>query len=182
PGIYCLESVGSLERLRRLGAPVLVTVEMADAPRHLLLIAIEDEVLTFAATSGLSLVSRAAFEQRWLGEFRAVWRIPDRLPARLALGARGASVDWLEHALAAADIAPDATHAAGVYDAALADAVRTLQRRFGLREDGVVGRETQWVLASRLASAGGAFADLPTRFDLSDLPPRPLDSQPLRSP
>ncbi len=178
PDIYCLESVGSLERLRRLGAPVLVTVEIADAPQHLLLIAIEDEVLTFAAASGLDFVSRDAFGQRWLGEFRAVWRTPDGLPATLAQGARGASVEWLERALAAARISLPPEHVAGRYDAALAIAVRSLQRRFGLREDGIVGRETQWILASQLASAEGEFAELSKPLRLSAPPPRPLDSAP----
>ncbi len=178
-GMYCLEGVGSLERLRRLGAPVLTTVEFDGAQRQLLLVAIDDDALTFAASHGVRAVARDAFEQRWLGQFRAAWRVPGDLPPTLAQGAKGASVEWLERALVAARIPVDSMHRAGRYDVALVDAVRNLQRRFGLLEDGIVGRETQWILASRLAAADGDFAEPLPR--LSAPPPRPLDSQPSRA-
>ncbi len=176
PSMHCLEGVGSLEKLRRLGAPVLTTVEIDGAPRRLLLVAVEDDVLSFAARDGVRQVARAAFEERWLGEFRALWSTPPELPDTLAFGAQGSIVDWVERALAAADAPLDATHVAGRYDAATVAAVRGVQRRFGLREDGIVGRETQWILASRLASAERQFAEEGRGPPVSPRPP--LDSQP----
>jgi len=102
---------------------------------------------------------------------------PSDLPATLGLGARGAGVEWLERVLGAIGVPIDQAHLPGRYDAGLVDAVRTAQRRFGLREDGIAGRETQWVLAGRAAAAAAAQPTGPAQRELA-LPPRPLNSVP----
>ncbi len=100
---------------------------------------------------------------------------PSGLPVTLGPGASGAGVEWLERALAAAGVQIPPAHVAGRYDAALAVAVRDAQRRFGLREDGIAGRETQWVLAGRAAAATQLPG--PAGQELAP-PPRPLNSPP----
>ena len=130
-----------------------------------------------AAASGLRVPRRAPATDVRGPDSSIHWYFPPELPATLAQGAQGASVEWLERALAAVRVPIDPAHVAGRYDASLMAAVRMAQRQFGLREDGVAGRETQWVLASRAAAAAAKIALPQTAGELAS-PSGPLDSAP----
>jgi general secretion pathway protein A len=89
----------------------------------------------------------ASLPALWNGEFIALWRAPPELPPTLARGATGTGVAWVMDRLHAFDNGPVAA-AAPIFDAALEQRVRALQVAYGIRDDGIVGPETQFALSA----------------------------------
>jgi general secretion pathway protein A len=86
-------------------------------------------------------------ESRWRGAFLVLWKLPPSAPRRLAPGARGPEVVWLQTRLAAIEGTDAAADSSGAYDERLAERVRRFQRAHSIAADGIVGEVTLLHLA-----------------------------------
>jgi general secretion pathway protein A len=148
-GLSCLRGGGNLARLEAIDRPVLLALRDGERALLALLVGLDGTRVALDLGPRTVVVPRAELEAHWLGEYLAVWRMPLDLDDSIRRGAIGAPVDWLQRQLAAFDrlVVPGA--GPPVYDAALEARVRRMQSQFGLLPDGIVGPETQLVLASR---------------------------------
>jgi general secretion pathway protein A len=163
-GFSVLALVGSdLDALRRIDRPALLTLSALDgAARPLLLERLEGDAawLRGLGAGGATRVPLGELSESWDRNAYVAWRNSASLPDRMALGARGESVIWLQQALVQLGYLSGA--ATGEFDAATASAVRAFQRASALTPDGTVGPFTQLMLyraldgptaAPRLATA-----------------------------
>ena len=98
-------------------------------------------------------LSKTRLSEIWNGDFIAIWRQPEQVPATLRVGDAGPGVAWVKIQVARMDgaKAPDAGPA--YFDAALEERIRKLQLAYGIHPDGIVGPETLFAL-SALDDAG----------------------------
>ena len=146
PGIACLRGRASIEQLARFDRPLILLLG-EDASGHALLQGVGKHKLRLDLAGARHEFALAALPTLWNGEFIALWRVPPELPPTLARGASGAGVAWVMDRLHAFDNGP-ATAAAPIFDAALEQRVRALQVAYGIRDDGIVGPETQFALSA----------------------------------
>ena len=111
----------------------------------MLLLGLGDTHATIELGARELVPTRVELERYWRGEYLALWRAPAGLPDTIRLGESGASVDWVRGALH-----EGAATAGAPFDAALAAEVVQLQSAFGSQPDGIVGPDTQFLLAARL--------------------------------
>ena len=156
PGMDCLRGHATIEQLARFDRPLILLLGKADAQSYALLQGAGDKQIKFDFGGESLALDKARLGEIWSGEFIALWRLPDAVPARLHNGDAGPGVAWVKTELArmdgkAADTGP------AFFDAALEDRVRKLQTAYGIKPDGIVGPETLFAL-SALDSAGPHLA------------------------
>ncbi|MDQ3495087.1 MAG: AAA family ATPase [Pseudomonadota bacterium] len=148
-GVYCTRGRAGLDRLAAVGRPALLRLREGSNGAWGLLLG-TDALRARLWLGGRSVdVDRIALQQRWNGEYAAVWRgepmLADLFLARQATGREGPAFSWLRARLASSGLDPDS---GDVPDAALQAAVLRFQRTHGLATDGVVGPETLFALAA----------------------------------
>ncbi len=148
-GVYCTRGRARLDRLAAVGRPTLLRLREGPNSAWGLLLG-TDTLRARLWLGGRAVdVDRIALQQRWNGEYAAVWRgnpmLADLLLARQAAGREGPAFSWLRARLASSGLDPDS---GDVPDAALQTAVLRFQRTHGLATDGVVGPETLFALAA----------------------------------
>lgn len=148
-GLSCLRGGGNLAKLDALDRPVLLALREGDRALLALLVGIDPTRVALDLGPRTVTVPRAELESHWLGEYLAVWRMPLDLDDSIRRGAVGAPVAWLQRQLATFDTLPLDGAGPPLYDATLESRVRRVQSQYGLLPDGIVGPETQLVLASR---------------------------------
>ncbi len=146
PGVACLRGRASIEQLARFDRPLILLLG-EDASAHALLQGVGKQKLRLDLAGARHEFALASLPAVWNGEFIALWRVPPELPPTLARGATGAGVAWVMDRLHAFDNGPVAA-AAPIFDAALEQRVRALQAAYGIRDDGIVGPETQFALSA----------------------------------
>jgi general secretion pathway protein A len=110
----------------------------ASPPAYLVLTGLSDTTATLRAGEASHKVSVEALRKRFQGEFVSLWREPRAYRGTLAIGDRGADVDWVAAQLAQLNSEP--VPAAGKpFDDKLAQQLRDFQTARGLKADGVVG-------------------------------------------
>jgi general secretion pathway protein A len=77
----------------------------------------------------------------WNGDFIAVWRLPEHVPAKLRVGDAGPGVAWVQAQVSRMDGAKPADAGPAYFDATLEERIRKLQVAYGIRPDGIVGQE-----------------------------------------
>ncbi|HEY8009800.1 MAG TPA: AAA family ATPase [Rudaea sp.] len=156
PGLDCLRGHATIEQLARFDRPLILLLAKDDVRGYALLQgAAGDQVRLDFAGESLAL-DKARLGEVWNGEFIALWRLPEAVPARLHNGDAGAGVAWIKTQLARMDgKAADAGPA--FFDATLDERVRKLQSAYGIKPDAIVGPETLFAL-SALDPAGPHLA------------------------
>jgi len=152
-GYDCVSQRGSWNSLRQLDRPAILTLVDARGDSHnVVLTAITGERADLSV--GGVTVSHAidAISEFWFGQYLLIWKPRGGDTVPLGPGVRGPAVLWLRQSLAAIDDRyaaepPDSD----IYDATLADRVRTFQRDHRLAVDGYAGRQTQIIINSLLA-------------------------------
>ncbi len=150
PGVFCLRASGSLGRIAALRRPVILKLIAQGREIPVVLLGLNAERARLGVGGDTLDVARAELERVWMGEFHALWTTPDFVASVLRRGDAGAGVEWLRGVLEDdGQLARDDNAGPVLFDAATENAVRALQRDFGLTPDGVAGPETLLAIASR---------------------------------
>jgi general secretion pathway protein A len=149
--LRCLAARGSLEELRLLDRPVLLSLDDDPArPTYALLLALDERMATLEIGGRRSRIALAELDNRYDGSFTTFWRAPRGWRDQVMAGEHGAEVDWLARRLAQWRGEPRPAD-----DAPLAGAtlrwLRAFQADRQLKADGVAGPKT----FIRLSQLGG---------------------------
>jgi general secretion pathway protein A len=145
PGFACVSGRGSLDQLRRFDRPIVLELDDANARQQVLMVGAGDEAVRLYLGGKYVELTRDAFEHVWNGRFYAVFRVDPAMPTKLARGDTGEGLHWLISHLPAD---PAAGPMPTAFDRSVETRVLTLQQRFGIAADGVVGPETMFALSS----------------------------------
>ena len=137
-GYACLRERGSWARVQQLGLPVLLVLQ-GEESRYLLLRGMTRLGLLVGDEHFPMEVSRAAVEDRWLGEFIIPWPQAPDWPGQIQRGESGEAVDIITEMAGFAD---PAWQGSGIFDEKFESWLMAFQRRNGLIADGIVGPVT----------------------------------------
>ena len=137
-GFACLLESGSWARVQQLGLPVLLVLQ-GEETRYLLLRGMTRDGLLVGSEHSPMEVSRAAVENRWLGEFIVSWPQAADWPGQIQRGESGAAVNIITEMAGFAD---PAWLGGAVFDEHFESWLMAFQRRHGLKADGIVGPNT----------------------------------------
>lgn len=160
PGFNCVGGTGTLDQLDYFDRPMVLVLVTPQGKHQVLLLGVGKTRVRLMVNSHPVEISRRALAHLWHGYFYAPFRLPAALPSVLRQGDKGPAVAWL-----ATRLSPTAAHqrapAAAVFDTAMLEHVRRLQRRFGIPDDGIVGPETLFALTSMDAAGPHLAQDVP---------------------
>lgn len=137
-GYACLIDQGNWLKITKLGLPVILVLQ-GDTPSFLLLQGVDGDRLLVGSMEGLTTVSRASVESRWLGTYLVAWPQAAGWPPFIGRGGIGSAVDTVMEMAARVD---DPYNGEQVFDAAFELWVKSFQARNGLEPDGIIGRNT----------------------------------------
>jgi len=159
--LRCYAGRGGLYELRLLDRPAVVTLHDGARTGYALLLALDADSVTLEADGRRQRVGIPSFVARFGGEFTTFWRVPRAFREMVALGDRGADVDWLAQRLAGLT-STGAPPLDRPFDAAMKEGLRAFQAAQQLKADGVAGPHTYMrlnqlsgVAEPRLLAAGG---------------------------
>jgi len=157
--LYCLHSRADLADLRTLNSPAIVELKQPDGPDFLAtLLALESDRAKLTVAGAVREVPLDSLLRQWNGHYTLLWRAPPGWKQRLAPGARGAAVAWLDQRLARWEGAPAGAGTSERFGTELAQRVRNFQRAYGLQADGVAGPMTMARLAALTDTDAPALA------------------------
>lgn len=142
-GLNCLSGRGSLEQLRRFDRPIVLELDDPAKQQVLLVGAGDSDVRLFTGRNYLD-IPQALLAKVWSGRFYAIYTIDPAVPLHTRLGDRGPGAAWLAARLKAGG----ATGGNAVFDHNQQQALRQLQRQFGISDDGIAGPETLFAVAA----------------------------------
>ncbi len=147
-GLDCLHGFGTIEQLARFDRPLLLILRQGEARSAAVLLDVDANSARLDIGGMVRNVAKSDLHEIWSGEFMAVWRLPNTVPAALHAGDAGDGVAWIKQQLARMDKGRAADAGPAYFDAALEDRVRKLQVAYGIKPDGIVGPETLFALSS----------------------------------
>ena len=139
--LRCHQGRGGLYELRQLDRPAMVTLRDGAKVSYVVMTGMDDSTVTLLGEGKPLKVGVAALAARFDGAFTTFWKMPRTFRDQIAVGERGADVDWLAAQLAQLNQAP-APAANGPLDAALQEKLRQFQANQNLKADGVAGPRT----------------------------------------
>jgi general secretion pathway protein A len=148
PGFACVSGRGSLDQLRRFDRPIVLELDEAHARQQVLLVGAGDQAIRLYLGGKYVDLTRDVFEHVWNGRFYAVFRVDPVMPAKLSRGDAGDGMRWLLGRLPPDGGGTNGAPASVTFDRTVEARVRSLQQRFGIAADGVVGPETMFALSS----------------------------------
>ena len=143
-GLRCLlQTRGSLGELKRINWPTIVSLVTGDRREHPVVIAaLHHDTAEVVAHGKTYVLSLADLGLNWYGDHVLLWR-PGNAPTReLVPGMDDVGVLWLRGMLARLNGADPPAAASTIYDASLAQQVKSYQREHQLAVDGIVGERT----------------------------------------
>ena len=150
-GLHCLYQRGTLDQVRTLGRPVILTLRDAGSNPHQVVLAAlgpESARLDIGGTS--YRVANSELEQLWFGEYLLLWRPGTAGVKSFLPGMRDPDVRWLRASLARIQGKPVEPMDSDLFDDNLAARVRDYQRDRRLPVDGMAGHATQVAINSDL--------------------------------
>ncbi len=147
-GLDCLHGFGTIDQLSRFDRPLILLLHQNESRSAAVLLDVDDDNVRVDIGGLVTNVARKDLRDVWNGEFMAVWRLPNDVPAALHTGDAGVGVAWVKQQLARMDKGKAADAGPAYFDAALEDRVRKLQTAYGIKPDGIIGPETLFALSS----------------------------------
>jgi len=148
PGFDCVAGTGTLDQLKRFDRPMILELVDTDGPRQVLLLGVGDTQVRLLVNGEARDVTRGALQVVWRGRFLAPFRVPAWMPSRLQRGDAGQAIGWVRQQLRQLDGDSSASYRPLIFDAALQERVKKLQRAYGIPDDGIIGPETLFALSS----------------------------------
>ncbi|MBW2503187.1 MAG: AAA family ATPase [Deltaproteobacteria bacterium] len=153
-GLSCLARQDSLENLRRLNRPAILTLYADDGrPFYAVLAKLVGSRAYFLVGTDTYLMDAKILEARWFGEFLLVWQNDPVINTVLQPGESGPAVDWLKNILAELGHYRQNGRETSL-DGALLGALKQFQMHVGLTPDGVLGPLTMIYLNNARGAAG----------------------------
>ena len=146
-GLDCLHGKGTIDQLARFDRPLILVLQKDQAQAHALLLGVGESLVWLSFAGERHAIDKTRLGEIWPGEFFAVWRIAENVPARLHNGDAGEGVAWVKAQLARMDAKPVEPGPA-FFDAVVEERVRKLQTAYGITPDGIVGPETLFALSA----------------------------------
>jgi general secretion pathway protein A len=141
-GLDCLSGKESLETLRKINQPAILTLYDDDgAPFHVVMAGITGDRAVFMADGLQHELSLSAIASRWFGEYLLLWQRPPLPRTLLKPGETGPAVEWLAKTLQDLGLY-DATGREVRLEGELLGAFKRFQFSSGLTPDGVLGPMT----------------------------------------
>jgi general secretion pathway protein A len=151
-GLHCLYQRGTLEQIRTLSRPVILTLkDEAGNPHQVVLAGLAGDQATLRIGGDEYPVASRELTERWFGEYLLLWRPPSGQVRTFVPGMRDPSVRWLRDSLATIQGRPVDPVDSELYDEALAARVREYQEARGLPVDGLAGHATQVAINADLS-------------------------------
>ncbi|MEQ1803249.1 MAG: AAA family ATPase [Gammaproteobacteria bacterium] len=153
-GLHCLYQRGTLDQVRTLGRPVILTLRDGNSNPHQVVLAglgTESAAIDIGGTS--YRVANAELEQLWFGEYLLLWRPGTTGVKSFLPGMRDPDVRWLRQSLARIQGKPVEPMDSDLFDENLAARVRDYQRVRRLPVDGMAGHATQVAISSDLGGS-----------------------------
>ncbi len=138
-GLGCLAREDSLETLRKLNRPALLTLYADDGtPFHVVMAQLKQDSALFIAGDNQQELALSSIASRWFGEYLLLWQRPPIQRPLLKPGEQSNSVTWLAQALQELGLY-EATGREVRLDGSLLGAFKRFQFSRGLTPDGVLG-------------------------------------------
>jgi general secretion pathway protein A len=147
-GLDCLHGFGTIEQLARFDRPLILILRQNDTRSAAVLLDVDGNHVRLDVGGLVRDIASSDLHDLWNGEFMAVWRLPNDVPAALHTGDAGNGVAWAKQQLARMDKGKAADGGPAYFDAALEERVRKLQTAYGIKPDGIIGPETLFALSS----------------------------------
>jgi len=153
-GLHCLYQRGTLDQVRTLGRPVILTLRDGSSNPHQVVLAALGPESALIEIGGTSYrVANSELEQLWFGEYLLLWRPGTAGVKSFLPGMRDPDVRWLRESLARIQGKPVEPMDSDLFDENLAARVRDYQKDRGLPVDGMAGHATQVAISSDLGGA-----------------------------
>jgi general secretion pathway protein A len=150
-GLHCLYQRGTLDQVRTLGRPVILTLRDGNSNPHQVVLAALGPRSAAIDIGGTSYrVANSELEQLWFGEYLLLWRPGTTGVKSFLPGMRDPDVRWLRESLARIQGKPVEPMDSDLFDENLAARVRDYQRDRRLPVDGMAGHATQVAISSDL--------------------------------
>jgi general secretion pathway protein A len=150
-GLHCLYQRGTLDQVRTLGRPVILTLRDGNSnPHQVVLAALGPESAAIDIGGASYRVANSELEQLWFGEYLLLWRPGTSGVKSFLPGMRDPDVRWLRESLARIQGKPVEPMDSDLFDENLAARVRDYQRDRRLPIDGMAGHATQVAISSDL--------------------------------
>lgn len=171
-GLHCLYQRGTLDQVRTLGRPVILTLRDGNSdPHQVVLAALGPQSAAIDIGGNSYRVATSELEQLWFGEYLLLWRPGTSGVKSFLPGMRDPDVRWLRESLARIQGKPVEPMDSDLFDENLATRIRDYQRDRRLPVDGMAGHATQVAISSdlggsdmpRLAQAQTQAQPKPTR-------------------
>ncbi|MEP6939425.1 MAG: AAA family ATPase [Rudaea sp.] len=147
PGLDCLHGKGTIDQLARFDRPLILVLQKDQSQGHALLLGVGERLAWVSFAGERYAIDKTRLGEIWSGEFFALWRLAENVPARLHNGDAGEGVAWVKTQLARMD-AKASEPGPAFFDAGVEERVRKLQTAYGITPDGVVGPETLFALSA----------------------------------
>jgi general secretion pathway protein A len=150
-GLHCLYQRGTLDQVRTLGRPVIMTLRDGNSDPHQVVLAGLGPQTAEIDIGGTEFrVANSELEELWFGEYLLLWRPGTTEVKSFLPGMRDPDVRWLRQSLARIQGKAIEPMDSEVYDDQLAARVRDYQRARRLPIDGMAGHATQVAINSDL--------------------------------
>jgi general secretion pathway protein A len=150
-GLHCLYQRGTLDQVRTLGRPVILTLRDGNSEPHQVVLAGLGATTAQLDIAGQEYrVASSELEQLWFGEYLLLWRPGTSEVKSFLPGMRDPDVLWLRQSLARIQGKPVDPMDSDLFDETLAARIRDYQRDRRLPVDGMAGHATQVAMSSDL--------------------------------
>ncbi|MEO8444132.1 MAG: AAA family ATPase [Gammaproteobacteria bacterium] len=150
-GLHCLYQRGTLDQVRTLGRPVILTLRDGDSePHQVVLSGLGTRTAALDIAGQEFRVANSELERLWFGEYLLLWRPGTSELKSFLPGMRDPDVLWLRASLARIQGKPVEPMDSDLFDENLASRIRDYQRERRLPVDGMAGHATQVAMSSDL--------------------------------